>query len=183
MDAGGSPDNAGSVTTYDTDRPFSAANLTFATLLQNDVLSAMNAEGWDIPDDGVVSDATEGFSVGDPATGGLATEAANYDHLLLLGPASPGYFSTPSQMPGAVIEPLYVTDPFEGSIAVSTRGKKSSRRGSPGLSRSTSHQPRRLRPPPPASQPSPLDAPEAPGSWQRGDSRGLIPGSHGRRRR
>lgn len=124
MDAGGSPANAGSVTTYDTDRPFSAANLTFATLLQNDVLSAMNAEGWDIPDDGVVSDATEGSSVGDPATGGLATEAANYDHLMLLGPASPGYFSTPSQMPGAVIEPLYVTDPFEGSIAVSTRGQE-----------------------------------------------------------
>ena len=124
MDAGGTPDNAGSVTTYDTDRPFSAANLTFATLLQNDVLSAMNAEGWDIPDDGVVSDATEGSSVGDPAAGGLATEAANYDHLMLLGPASPGYFSTPSQMPGAVIEPLFVTDPFEGSIAASTKGQE-----------------------------------------------------------
>ncbi len=124
MDAGGSPDNAGSLTTYDTDRPFSAANLTFATLLQDDVLSAMNAEGWGIPDDGVVSDATEGSSVGDPATGGLAAEAANYDHLMLLGPASTGFFSTPSQMPGAVIEPLFVTDPFEGSIAASTKGQE-----------------------------------------------------------
>jgi N-acetylmuramoyl-L-alanine amidase len=35
-----------------------------------------------------------------------------------------GYFSTPSEMPGAVIEPLYVTDPFEGSIADSTVGQQ-----------------------------------------------------------
>ena len=34
-----------------------------------------------------------------------------------------GYFSTPSVMPGAVIEPLYITDPFEGSIADSAQGQ------------------------------------------------------------
>jgi N-acetylmuramoyl-L-alanine amidase len=124
MDAGGSPDNAGSVATYDTDRPFSAANLRFATLLQHDVLSAMNLQGCNIPNDGVTSDATEGSSVGNPAEGGLAAESANYNHLLLLGPASPGYFSTPSEMPGAVIEPLFLTDPFEGSIAVSASGQE-----------------------------------------------------------
>jgi N-acetylmuramoyl-L-alanine amidase len=120
MDAGGSPQNAGSVAIYDTDRPFSAQSLAFATLLQEDVLWVMNAQGWAIPDDGVVSDASEGSSVGDPALGGLAAESADYRHLLLLGPAAPGYFSTPSRMPGAVIEPLFVTDPFEGSIAAST---------------------------------------------------------------
>lgn len=124
MDAGGSPENAGSVATYDTDRPFSTANLKIATLLQDDVLADMNAQGWDIPNDGVVSDATEGSSVGDPAEGGLAAESANYNHLLLLGPSSPGYFSTPSQMPGAVIEPFFLTDPFEGSIAVSSSGQE-----------------------------------------------------------
>jgi N-acetylmuramoyl-L-alanine amidase len=124
MDAGGSPENAGSVATYDTDRPFSAANLKIATLLQDDVMADMNAQGWNIPNDGVVSDATEGSSVGDPAEGGLAAESANYNHLLLLGPSSPGYFSTPSQMPGAVIEPFFLTDPFEGSIAVSSSGQE-----------------------------------------------------------
>jgi N-acetylmuramoyl-L-alanine amidase len=117
MDAGTSPQNAGSVATYDTDRTFSSANLSFATLLQDSVLFAMNAQGWSIPDDGVVSDATEGSSVGDPADGGLAAESASYDHLLLLGPAAADYFVTPSRMPGAVIEPLFLTDPFEGSIA------------------------------------------------------------------
>ncbi len=119
MDAGATPQNAGSVSIYDSERPFSKANLMFAILLQNEVLSAMNAQGWGIPNAGVLSDATEGSSVGDPADGGLAAESANYDHLLLLGPASAGYFSTPSQMPGAVIEPLFLTDPFEGTIAIS----------------------------------------------------------------
>jgi N-acetylmuramoyl-L-alanine amidase len=27
-------------------------------------------------------------------------------------------------MPGALIEPLFITDPFEGSIAASTRGQQ-----------------------------------------------------------
>ena len=117
MDSGAGPQSAGSVTVYDADRSFSTANDTFARLLQHDVLSAMNAQGWQIPDDGVLPDTGFGSTVGDPAAGGLAAEAAAYNHLLLIGPSAAGYFSTPSQMPGAVIEPLYLTDPFEGSIA------------------------------------------------------------------
>ena len=50
-------------------------------------------------------------SLGGPA---LSEAAAAYGHLLLLGPAMAGYFATPSQMPGALIEPLFITDPFEG---------------------------------------------------------------------
>jgi N-acetylmuramoyl-L-alanine amidase len=112
---GGYPGNAGCLTGYDADRPFSADNLRLATLLQNDVLGAMNAQGWDIPDAGVQQDTELGSAVG--------AAAENYDHLLLLGPAQAGYFSTPSQMPGALIEPLFVTDPFEGSIAASAQGQ------------------------------------------------------------
>jgi N-acetylmuramoyl-L-alanine amidase len=120
MDAGGSALDAGSVSLYDTDRPFSQENLQLAELLQGDVLSAMNAQGWQIPDDGFLPDTGFGSTVGDPTAGGLPAEAAAYDHLLLIGPAMTGFFSTPSQMPGAVIEPLYLTDPFEGSIAASS---------------------------------------------------------------
>ena len=123
MDAGGSASEAGSVTTYDTARPFSAANQRLATLLQQDVLGAMNARGWDIPDDGVVPDTSEGSVSGDPSTGGLAAKAAAYPHLLLLGPAEAGYFTAPSRMPGALIEPLYLSDPFEASIAASATGQ------------------------------------------------------------
>jgi N-acetylmuramoyl-L-alanine amidase len=123
MDAGG-PGNAGSVTAYDPDRTFARANLRFATLLQHDVVSAMNAQGWGIPNGGVVSDSAEGSYQGNASQGGVQAGAASYDHLLLLGPAMAGYFSTPSRMPGAVIEPLYLTDPFEGSIAAGRHGQQ-----------------------------------------------------------
>jgi N-acetylmuramoyl-L-alanine amidase len=115
MDSG-YPGNAGSVTGYDAARPFSAANLTLADLLQNDVLAAMNAQGWDIPNEGVLPDTVLGSA--------LTSAAVAYGYLLLLGPARAGYFSTPSQMPGALIEPLFLTDPFEASIAVSTHGQQ-----------------------------------------------------------
>jgi N-acetylmuramoyl-L-alanine amidase len=115
LDAGTSPKDAGSVTAYDASRPFAAKSLRLATLLQHDVLARMNAHGWQIPDDGVQPDTTLG---GVP----LTTVAATYRHLLLLGPADPGWFTTPSEMPGALIEPLFVSDPFEGSIAVSEAG-------------------------------------------------------------
>jgi N-acetylmuramoyl-L-alanine amidase len=117
FDAGGSPLNAGSVTGYDTDRTFSVQNQKLATLVQADVLDAMNAQGWGIPDLGAVDDS----ELGGPA---LTTAAADYDHLLLLGPADPGYAATPSRMPGALIEPLFITDPYEGSLAASTSGQQ-----------------------------------------------------------
>ncbi len=111
----GEPNNAGSVTGYDDVRPFAAANLRLATLVQRDVLSAMNRHGWQIPDEGVQLDSRLGSSI-NPA-------GDEYGHLLLLGPAKPGWFDTPTRMPGALIEPLFITDPFEGSIANSSHGQ------------------------------------------------------------
>lgn len=124
FDASSSSSNAGSLTAYDPDRPFSPDSLRLAELLQHDVLASMNAHGWGIPNDGVQPDTELGSYVGEPGSGGVAEAASSYDHLLLLGPAMHGYFSTPSQMPGAVIEPLYITDPFEGSIANSAAGQQ-----------------------------------------------------------
>jgi N-acetylmuramoyl-L-alanine amidase len=129
FDASSAPQNAGSLTAYDPDRAFSGASLTLAGLLQADVLAAMNARGWGIPNDGVQSDSGLGSYDGNPGAGGLAALAGEYNHLLLLGPAMRGFFSTPSQMPGAVIEPLYITDPFEGSIADSAQGQMVIARG------------------------------------------------------
>jgi N-acetylmuramoyl-L-alanine amidase len=117
FDAGASSDDAGAVTGYDAVRPFSAQNLKLATLVQDDVLDAMNAREWKIPDLGVTDDS----ALGGPA---LSTAAAEYGHLLLLGPGVPGWFSTPSGMPGALIEPLFITDPFEGSLAASASGQQ-----------------------------------------------------------
>ncbi len=117
FDAGATGSNAGSVTGYDAARSFSARNRRLATLVQTDVLSAMNAQGWAIPNEGVVPDRV----LGGPAN---TSVAADYGHLLLLGPAEPGFFSTPGNMPGVLIEPLFVTDPFEGTLAASGSGQQ-----------------------------------------------------------
>lgn len=117
----GAASNAGSVTGYDAVRPFARDSRRLAGLLQSDVLAAMNARGWDIPDEGVQLDSNLGSS--------LTTRDLAYGHLLLLGPRAPGYFSTPSDMPGALIEPLFITDPFEGSIAASPGGQEVIARG------------------------------------------------------
>lgn len=118
FDAGYSPANAGCLTAYDTARPFARANLALADLVQRVVISALNARGWKIPDIGVLVDS----GLGSPT--GSEPLAARYDHLLLLGPALPDYFSTPSEMPGVVVEPLFVTDPFEATIAASAAGQR-----------------------------------------------------------
>lgn len=115
FNAGGA-DNAGCVTAYDPARSFAAGNLRLADLVQSDVLAAMNAQGWQVPDGGVQPDQGLGSS--------LTPADLAYGHLLLLGPAEKGYFSTPSLMPGALVEPLFITDPFEGSIAASSRGQQ-----------------------------------------------------------
>ena len=107
---------AGCITAYDPARPFAAANRRLAGLLQSAVLGAMNRRGWKIPDAGVASDTGLGSAV-------TLADAA-YGHLILLGPAKRGYFTTPSLMPGALIEPLFITDPFEASIAAGPRGQQ-----------------------------------------------------------
>jgi N-acetylmuramoyl-L-alanine amidase len=116
FNAGPVASEAGMLTAYDAARSFSAQNLSLATLLQHDVLAALNAGGAGVPDDGVVTDD----GAGAPA---LSEAAAAYGHLLILGPAEAGYFTTPSTMPGALIEPLFLTDPFEGSLAASSSGQ------------------------------------------------------------
>jgi N-acetylmuramoyl-L-alanine amidase len=117
FDAGGSSYDAGSVTGYDTARSFSALNEKLANLVQNNVMFAMNVQGWAIPNLGAVDDGV----LGGPA---MTPQAGDYGHLLLLGPAVPSWFTTPSTMPGALIEPLFITDPFEASIAETTSGQE-----------------------------------------------------------
>ncbi|HYA44157.1 MAG TPA: hypothetical protein VED59_01010, partial [Acidimicrobiales bacterium] len=122
FDAGASPLEAGCLTAYDPARAFWPANMHLARLVQGGVLASLNSHGWAVPDAGVVADA----GLGGP---GLSDAATDYGHLLLLGPAEPGWFSTPSEMPGALIEPLFVTDPFEASIAASAVGQGAMARG------------------------------------------------------
>lgn len=114
MNSGG-PGSAGSVTGWDPVRPFSRRDHRFASLLQADVLGRLNHAGYGIPDGGVQTDSELGST--------LTAEGQAYGHLVLLGPPMKGYVTTPSRMPGALIEPLFITDPFEASIADSPRGQ------------------------------------------------------------
>jgi len=106
----------GSLTLYDADRPFWHASVALAQLLQRDVLERLRAGAANVPDDGVHNDVGYGSSV--------TSADRSYHHLLILGPAKRGYFSTPSQMPGALIEPLFVTNASEASLADSSRGQE-----------------------------------------------------------
>jgi N-acetylmuramoyl-L-alanine amidase len=117
FDAYGQSSVGGAETTYDPDRPFAAQNRRFATLLQGAIITGFAAQGWAIPDRGVVTDV----SVGTPT---LTQRAAQYGHLLELGPAQEGWLQHPSTMPGALVEPLFLTDPGEAAVIETQKGQR-----------------------------------------------------------
>lgn len=120
-DAAASPAAAGSVTLYDADRPYHAANLRLATLVQADVLASLRAAGHAVPNLGVHNDV----GYGDLASAG----AQAYGHLTLLGPPKRGYLATPTRVPAALVEPLFLTNPPEASLADSAAGQEAIARG------------------------------------------------------
>jgi N-acetylmuramoyl-L-alanine amidase len=111
------PGVGGTETFYDDARPFSAQNRRLAQLVQQNVLAQLRAAGWAVPDRGSAPDSSDA----EPA---LSAAAAAYKHLLELGPAQPGYLDAPSQMPGVLCEPLFLTNPQEATIAASARGEQ-----------------------------------------------------------
>ncbi|MHB1854014.1 MAG: N-acetylmuramoyl-L-alanine amidase family protein [Acidimicrobiales bacterium] len=117
FNAGGDPRDAGCLSIYDPNRTFWSQSRSLASDLQDGLVQALNSQGWAIPDDGVVTDT----SIGGPSP---SVTDAQYGHLIVIGPRSAGYLDNPSTMPGAVIEPLFLSDPFEASIAASTIGQR-----------------------------------------------------------
>lgn len=111
------PSAGGPETLYDPDRPFSAQNLRFARLVQQNIVRGLDSAGLQVTDRGVLSDIDQGAAA-------LSSRAASYGHLLELGPASGGWFAHPSNMPGALCEPLFLTNPDEQRVAMSDSGQK-----------------------------------------------------------
>ena len=109
--------SAGSVTTYDPTRKFAERNLQLAELLQGDVLNYLSSLGRPVPDNGVVQDSALVGSARDATVGNAP--------VMLLGPRVTDSTHGPSAMPGAVLEPLSLTDPFEASLAASRSGQHS----------------------------------------------------------
>lgn len=105
------PTVGGSETFYDSGRPFAATSRRLAADLQAGLVT-----GLETSDRGVWTDD----QLAAPA---LTSSGDSYGHLIELGPASPGWVDTPSQMAGALVEPLFITNPTEAQVASDPAGQ------------------------------------------------------------
>ena len=99
------PSVGGTETFYDAARPFAAANRLLATDLQAALVARLGAADRGVWTDDQLAAPT------------LTGSGQSYNHLIELGPLSQGWVDNPSQMPGALVEPLFVTNPAEALIA------------------------------------------------------------------
>jgi N-acetylmuramoyl-L-alanine amidase len=110
----GYPDStvSGSQTIYDAARPFAPDSKRLAESLQAALL-----KGLQLADRGIRTDDQL-----DAPT--LSERAGSYGHLVLLGPADPGWVDKGTAMPGALVEPLFLTAPGEAWMASSPSGQR-----------------------------------------------------------
>lgn len=85
--------------------------------MQHAVVLTLAARGWSVPDRGVIPDTQL-------AAPTLSSRGAAYGHLLELGPRARGWLLRPSRMPGALAEPLFISNPDEASMATSRVGQQ-----------------------------------------------------------
>jgi N-acetylmuramoyl-L-alanine amidase len=116
MNAFSSPLEGGALTIYDPDRTFSSANARLATLLQQNVIAGLHKAGWPVPDRKILKDTQNHGTA-------LTAAGARYGHEALLGPYARGWVPHPTGMPGAIIEPLFLTRPTEADLATSAAGQ------------------------------------------------------------
>jgi N-acetylmuramoyl-L-alanine amidase len=111
------PSASGAETIYCPGRPFAVRNRRLADLIQRATVAAMRRSGMATVDRGVLPDRDAGGAPFTPQT-------ANYHHLIQLGPAEPPWLPYPSQMPGVVVEPAFLSNPGEASFVLSARGQE-----------------------------------------------------------
>jgi len=105
------PSATGAETFFDPARPFADRSRSLAESLQ----SALTAQ-LKLDDRGVTSDE-------DLAVTTITDAGAAYGHLVELGPPAAGWVDTPSAMPGALVEPLFLTAPGEAMLAAHADGQ------------------------------------------------------------
>ncbi len=106
------PSVGGTETFYDAARPFAASNRQLATDLQSALVARLGAADRGVWTDDQLAAPT------------LTGSGQSYNHLIELGPLSQGWVDNPSQMPGALVEPLFVTNPAEALIASDSTGQE-----------------------------------------------------------
>lgn len=106
------PDARGTETLYEPDRSFGASNSRLASLLQRNITRGYAELGRPMPDRGVL--------------GGSGAGSAVAGDLVILEPSGPDAVGKePSSMPGAVIEPLFMSNPADVGLAASPPGRES----------------------------------------------------------
>jgi N-acetylmuramoyl-L-alanine amidase len=105
------PSVGGTETFYDSARPFAAENKRLAQDLQGALVTSLGTSDRGVwPDDQVNAPA-------------LTSSGNQYGHLIELGPATSGWVDDPSSMPGALVEPLFITHPQEARLAADPAGQ------------------------------------------------------------
>jgi N-acetylmuramoyl-L-alanine amidase len=106
------PSIGGTETFYDPDRQFASESKALATSLQSALVAALRTTDRGVwTDDQLVAPA-------------LTPAGSVYGHFIELGPAAPGWVDRPSQMPGALVEPLFLSNPAEAAYAASASGQE-----------------------------------------------------------
>jgi len=111
FDAFDDPTVGGTETFYNSVRPFAAENKRLAADLQSAVVAAMGTDDRGVWTDDQLAAPT------------LTASGGRYGHLIELGPAAAGWVDNPSQMPGALIEPMFLTNPAEARVASDPAGQ------------------------------------------------------------
>jgi len=122
LNSSGSSSASGAQTLYNPNRSFSARSRALASALHRSIVASMQRSGRPVRDRGVTTDGSAGGRA-------VTAEAQAYGQLMELGPAAPPWFTSPSLMPGAVIEPLFVTNPDEARYVMSDAGRQAIARG------------------------------------------------------
>lgn len=111
FDAFDDPSVGGTETFYDSQRSFAARSKQLAVDVQSAVVTSLGTSDRGVWTDDQLAAPT------------LTVSGSNYGHLIELGPAMSGWVDSPSQMPGALIEPLFLTNAAEARLATSTPGR------------------------------------------------------------
>ncbi len=97
---------------YDSARTFSVENRRLATALQAALVASLGTDDRGVWTDDQLAAPT------------LTSSGTKYGHLIELGPLAAGWVDNPSQMPGALVEPLFLSNPKEAALAADPAGQR-----------------------------------------------------------
>jgi N-acetylmuramoyl-L-alanine amidase len=106
------PSVGGSETFYDSARTFGPESKRLAASLQASLVAGLGTLDRGVwTDDQLIAPS-------------LTPSGTVYGHLIELGPAVAGWVDSPSRMPGALVEPLFLTNPAEARLASEPAGQE-----------------------------------------------------------